>query len=211
MNNGVFFLHGLLLAGLVGMFSTFISWTWQSLTKRRKRIFSDLPKPKIAKGALEADIQSSPIRIVIDDSLMILLQLILEAALFVPWGFSIWLLVIHEVTSDYLFGIFIAFVISFFAQNGYKSWKEIGNLQKKIFNGPTPGVNKIGTANDHYVNAKPSAPAFKTVIDSLWGIITHFTWLTTSIVAIVLTVGWVLNIYVFEGTLKFPVTQVFGT
>ena len=53
-------------------------------------MFSDIPKPKVISGQVEADIKQSPLRVLLDGVLTIIWRMLFQMGLVVLWGAVIW-------------------------------------------------------------------------------------------------------------------------
>ncbi|MEW5960542.1 MAG: hypothetical protein AB1801_22695, partial [Chloroflexota bacterium] len=157
---------------------------------------------------LNSSIQS-PLQILFDGCLNIIVQSLIQIVLISAMGAIIWFGVPSELPSAFMVGLFLAAFIGFLGQGITSNFKKISNLRKTIAGSPA-AILKKAEGNSHYVAAKPPRPAFDIVLNDSIEIIWRFL-LVIGLFYLLTVSIFVAYTYISEGNIRLPLDWMVGT
>jgi hypothetical protein len=198
------FLIGFVAAGIIGILSTIILKSWNTIDKTSKQMFSNPPKPALKPSTdsnikgIGTDPDQSPLKVLSNGCFTIIGHLLFQIAVVMFMTFLFIQFMSLPTTPETLTGILFAAIIGFILQQFRKNWKKISDLYKQITNPPNPILNMAGAPNNHYLAAKPSVPAFSVVTNGLLEIGLRLVWGVVLICFLCLSL-WLAYLYVTKG------------
>jgi hypothetical protein len=159
------FLIGFVGMGGIGFIASMLVGAIGQIQAANKRMTSP-PKPALSATpgtktwAVNTDPNKSPVAVLNDGCLKIVLNLLLIVTLLLGTGFAIAVLGEHgllpDITQDTLAGAFYAGLLGLLLGVMHLNWRQIGNLRKKMTNPPTPTFPFREKPNVHRTSAKPA-------------------------------------------------------
>jgi hypothetical protein len=168
------FLTGFVGATLVGLLSTFLVGSWATINRAVGRMNSPphpalQPMPGGDIRGIGTDPAEAPIQVLNHSCLTILVQLILQIAVF----FLIIFIIIslpggtlqQEIPEETLYGIFFAAALGILTSAVWMNWTVIRSLYNRMVNPPAPSLPETDPPNSHHVAAGPPLSPQQVVVD----------------------------------------------
>jgi hypothetical protein len=202
------FVFGVVFATLIGLFSNLINANRSASIAEYARMFTNPPHPRLKGGQVGADIEQSPLSVLGNGCLRIIVNAILIGSGVVALVLLIWGKSLVVTDNPFWVGVLHTGIFGFLLRAFFRNWQMIRNAYNRIVNPPNPTLPTFNPPNRHVVAANPAIPAFDVVVTSTTEISWRLVWAGVLVLLILFTLSSAAD-YTSQGAIEVSPTTIF--